>query len=615
MNYLRITYIIAGIVFVGLVGWNFYFEDEFDQFREPYTVEDRQETVEVNASDGEDAFVYGVSAVHPLAVEAGMKVLNEGGNAAEAAIAVSFALNVVEPYGSGIGGGGQMIVHEPGKQAMTYDYREAAPMSGAKPQRDIAVPGFVKGMEAIYEDYGNNVEWSTLLEDAVTHSEEGIKVGRIFHEQLQNSRRFIQTGNKNPEIYNMFYPEGRALQINDTLVQKDLANTLKTLQEKGPEAFYKGALAKELANKVGFGPNDLANYEVAKRPAPEGDFKGQKVYAGSSPTSGIIVIQALQMIEQLEGNLEKVLREEFENQNGQLPPFLADGLPTSMEQVVNEPQYKDLYIHLVNKVVNRVYEDRVHTLGDPRFVDVQEEKLTSTSYAKQLFEEEFSVGGQELTSSSELFVSPGEKQDTRNTTHFVVVDKDGMMVSATNSLGKFFGSGMYANGFFLNHQLINFDTVEGSMNEYEPGKRPRSFVSPLIFAEEGRAVLGIGSPGGKRIPAMLIQTLMQYEYGINQDTGDPLTLQRAIARSRFYTEDNVVHLEKMVDQAAVNRLRSEMDYSVITHDSPVFYGGIQGLGIRKNEDVIQMYGGGDPRRLGTWQIGNQNGMNEVNGSE
>lgn len=187
MNYLKITYTIAAIVFIGLVGWNFYFEEEFDQFREPYTVEDRSETVEVSNADGENASkVYGVSAVHPLAVEAGMKVLDEGGNAAEAAIAVSFVLNVVEPYGSGMGGGGQMIVHEPGEGAKTYDYREAAPQSGARPDRDIAVPGFVKGMGAIYEDYGSNMDWSTLLDDAVTHSEDGVKVGRIFHEQLQN---------------------------------------------------------------------------------------------------------------------------------------------------------------------------------------------------------------------------------------------------------------------------------------------------------------------------------------------------------------------------------------------------------------------------------------------
>ncbi|RDY70496.1 gamma-glutamyltransferase, partial [Halobacillus trueperi] len=128
MSDLKVTYILAGIIFVGLVGWNVYFEEEFDQFREPYEVQGREETVEVDTSSEEEAFVYGVSAVHPLAVEAGMKVLNEGGNAAEAAIAVSFVLNVVEPYGSGIGGGGQMIVHEPDEGAITYDYREAAPV-------------------------------------------------------------------------------------------------------------------------------------------------------------------------------------------------------------------------------------------------------------------------------------------------------------------------------------------------------------------------------------------------------------------------------------------------------------------------------------------------------
>lgn len=615
MNDLKVTYILAGIIFIGLVGWNVYFEEEFDQFREPYTVEDREETVEVDTSSEEEAFVYGVSAVHPLAVEAGMKVLNQGGNAAEAAVAVSFVLNVVEPYGSGIGGGGQMIVHEPDEGAITYDYREAAPMSGARPQRGIAVPGFVKGMEAVYEDYGDEMEWSALLEDAVTHSEEGIQVGRIFNEQLQNSRRFIQSGNENPEVYNMFYPEDRPLQINDTLVQEELAATLKELQQNGPEAFYEGEIADSLTSRLGFEPGDLAAYEVGKRPAPKGDFKGQTLYAGSSPTSGIIVIQALKMLEQLESNLEEVLKEEYALPGGEWPSFLQGNIPESLEEIVNDPQYEDIYIHLVNKIVNRVYTDRVYTLGDPEFEEVEQEKLTSTDYAKDLFQEEFSLGEDTLTSSAELYTAPGEKEDNRNTTHFVIVDKDGMMVSTTNSLGKFFGSGLYVDGFFLNHQMNNFDTADDAVNSYEPGKRPRSFVSPMIFESDGRAVLGIGSPGGKRIPAMLIQTLIQYEYGVNEDTGEQLTLQEAISRSRFYTEDNVVHVENLIEQAPIARLRDIKGYSVIEHDSPVFYGGIQGLGIRTNGDVLQMYGGGDQRRLGTWQIGNQNGMDDVSTAE
>ncbi|QAS52164.1 gamma-glutamyltransferase family protein [Halobacillus litoralis] len=615
MKDLKVTYILAGIIFIGLVGWNVYFEDEFDQFREPYTVEDRAETVEVDTSGEEEAFVYGVSAVHPLAVEAGMKVMNQGGNAAEAAIAVSFVLNVVEPYGSGIGGGGQMVVHEPDEGAVTYDYREAAPESGARPQRGIAVPGFVKGMEAVYEDYGDQMEWSTLLEDAVTHSEEGIQVGRIFNEQLQNSRRFIQSGNEDPEIFNKFYPEDRPLQINDTLVQEELATTLKTLQEDGPEAFYEGKIADALTAELGFEEGDLSSYEVGKRPAPEGEFRNQTLYAGSSPTSGIIVIQALKMIEQLESNLEEVLQAEYATASGDLPAFLAGNVPENLEEIVNDEQYEDIYIHLVNKIVNTVYSDRVYTLGDPEFEDVEQEKLTSTAYAEGLFEEAFFAEEDAMTSSAEMFTAPGEKEDNRNTTHFVVVDKDGMMVSTTNSLGKFFGSGLYVNGFFLNHQMNNFDTAEDSMNSYEPGKRPRSFVSPMIFAEEGRAVLGIGSPGGKRIPAMLIQTLIQYEYGRNEDSGERLTLQEAIGRSRFYTEDNVVHLENMIENDPIARLRDVKGYSVIEHDSPVFYGGIQGLGIRRDGDVLQMYGGGDPRRLGTWQIGDQDGMDDVSVAE
>ncbi|WP_173918276.1 gamma-glutamyltransferase family protein [Halobacillus sp. Marseille-Q1614] len=603
-NYLRITNITAILVFIGLVAWNYYFEDEFDAFREPYQDQQASETIEVNTED-ENAFVYGVSALHPLAVEAGMEVLNNGGNAAEAAIAVSFTLGVVEPYGSGIGGGGQMIVHEPGKKAMTYDYREAAPVSGSWPERGVAIPGFVKGMEALYEDYGENVEWESLLDQAITYGEEGFSVGRIFNEQIQSSNRYLQMP---PEQRELYYPQGQPIPMNETLVQKELAETLKVIQQQGADGFYGGELGAQLTAELGLQEGDLASYEVARREAPSGTFKGQTVYAGSSPTSGIIVIQALKMMEHLEGNLDQVIKQEFADQNGQIPAFLQDGLPEDMEDLVNNPKWKPVYIHLINKMSDAVYSDRVDTLGDPQFVNVDQQELTSDAYVESLFQEEFQ-NGDGLTSSNDWFSSPNDYSDSRNTTHFVVVDKDGMMASATNSLGEFFGSGRYSNGFFWNNQLNNFDTAEGSMNEYQPGKRPRSFVSPMIFEEDGEAVLGLGSPGGSRIPAMLFQTILQYEYGLD-DNNEKLTLQDAIMRSRFYTEDNVVHLENMIAPESVEILRSELNYSVIEHNSPLFYGGIQGLGLRTEGSVQEMYGGGDRRRLGTWQIADQEGLVE-----
>ncbi|WP_431802595.1 gamma-glutamyltransferase family protein [Halobacillus andaensis] len=604
MNYLKITNIFAVIVFIGLVGWNYYFEDEFDAFREPYQGEEPTEAVEINEED-EESYAYGVSALHPLAVEAGMEVLNEGGNAAEAAVAVSFTLGVVEPYGSGVGGGGQMVVHEPGQQAMTYDYREAAPESGEWPERGVAVPGFVKGMEALYEDYGDNKEWAELLDRSIEYSEEGFEVGRIFNEQIQSSDRYLQM----PEDKRSnFYPEGRPIAMNETIVQKELANTLKIIQEKGADGFYEGEFGRQLAAEIGLPESDLASYEAAEREAPAGSFKDQTVYAGSSPTSGVIVVQALQMIERLEEDFEEVIRSEFENDDGELPEYLADGLPEDMEAVVNDEEWQALYIHLINKITDQVYSERVSTLGDPQFEEVNQEQLTSREYTDELFEQEFSEGDG-LSSSAELLDSPNEISDSRNTTHFVIVDKDGMMVSATNSLGQFFGSGRYTNGFFLNNQLNNFSTVEGSINEYQPGKRPRSFVSPMIFAEEGQPVLGLGSPGGSRIPAMLIQTFLQYEYG-RDDNDERINLQEAIMRPRFYTEDNVVHLENMVEDTSLEALREGMNYSVITHDSPLYYGGIQGLGIRTEGEVKEMFGGGDRRRLGTWQIADEEGLVE-----
>src|SRR5699024_1994493 len=151
MNYkkhLRTTYILANIVFIGLISWNLYFEDALDPFKEPYSSSaftDRQvESIKTasNENTEEDRMeIYGVSAVHPLAADVGMQVIEDGGNAIDAAVAVSFMLNVVEPYGSGIGGGGLMLYHDPEEKVLSYDYRETAPESGAWPDRSVAVPG------------------------------------------------------------------------------------------------------------------------------------------------------------------------------------------------------------------------------------------------------------------------------------------------------------------------------------------------------------------------------------------------------------------------------------------------------------------------------------------
>ncbi|MGJ9382837.1 gamma-glutamyltransferase family protein [Salipaludibacillus sp. CF4.18] len=623
-KYLVGTHVLAVIIFVGLIAWNFYFEDEFDQFREPYSGSDFQErqvdSVDVNqgassnqspaeeTSDNDQApsrpGIYGVSSIHPLAAEAGMKVIENGGNAADAAVAVSFMLNVVEPYGSGIGGGGLMLVHDPEDGAVTYDYREAAPESGAQspPNGRVAIPGLVKGMEKLHQEMGSGNEeasWEKLLQPAIDAAENGFEVGAVLQEQIANSTRYIQI--EDSTTRQLYYPDGQPLQVNDILVQEELGETLTLIQENGASGFYEGEVAQGLGY-FGFTSEDLAGYEAKTTETVSAEIGDQIVHGGPSPSSGTVVVQALQIANQLD--LEKVLTAD---EIADLRTKLAeDGITDREPQVgdlMNYEEYEHNYIHLMTEITDTAYSSRLDTLGDPYYDNIDHSDFTSPETIDRFLEGIYS-GNSETSSgiTDEMFDSPGEEKDARNTTHFVIIDKEGRMVSATNSLGQFFGSGFYTNGFFVNSQMDNFSGNPESPNYYEPGKRPRSFVSPMIFEEKGQAVLGIGSPGGRRIPAMVFQTIMKYQHGLDDDN-NKLTLQDAIEMPRFYTEDGVVNVESDLEDDVNNNLQ-EMGYTVYGHSSPLYYGGIQGLGTVLDEDgnLQSMYGGGDPRRKGAWQI-------------
>ncbi|WP_373893270.1 gamma-glutamyltransferase family protein [Virgibacillus sp. CBA3643] len=592
-RYLKVTYIIAGIVMIGLIGWNVYFEDEFDPFREPYSGDDftdRQvETVgsqnETNASDEEEprVEVYGVSSLHPLAADVGMQVIEDGGNAIDAAVAVSFMLNVVEPYGSGIGGGGIMLYHDPQEGAVSYDYREIAPVSGEWPDRGVAVPGFAKGMDVIHEQHGE-MDWEELLAPAIETAEEGFQVGEIFNQQTSSADRYLQL---DPQDRELFFPGGEVLAVNDLLVQQDLADTLKHIQENRSDGFYSGPVGEALQEELGFTTEDLEAFELQVSEPVKTEIGNQVVYGGASPSSATVVLQALKMAEKID------LTEVFPNED--IPEDLSFG------DLVNHEELDHVYMHIMNEIMKITYSHRIDTLGDPAYDEIDHEAFTSDAYINEMFDE-ISYDEVSEVDTSTLFDSPSEEADSRHTTHFVIVDKEGRMVSATHSLGEFYGSGRYVNGFFLNNQMQNFSENDESLNRYEPGKRPRSFVSPLIFEESGQPVLGIGSPGGRRIPFMLFETIMQYKHAFNEDD-ERVSLQEAIKASRFYNEEEVIYVEEALPEETMEKLRN-MGYSVIGHDSPLFYGGIQGLGVILNEQgqAQGMYGGGDPRRNGSWQI-------------
>ncbi|WP_368503127.1 gamma-glutamyltransferase [Alkalihalophilus sp. As8PL] len=514
---------------------------------------DLEESEKVDMSMNEETHKegYGVSSSNPVAVEVGMRVLEQGGNAVDAAVAVSFALGVVEPYGSGIGGGGTMLVlPESGEEPVVYDYRETAPADGKK--NSTGVPGLVKGMRDVHHDYGLKSLYD-LLEPSIEIAEDGFVVDTYLSERIHGARHRIDE-----DKASHFFPSGEAIKGGETLQQEELAETLKHLQEYGLNDFYEGELAEKVAdNYSDVTKKDLEEYEVVKSAPAKGSFYGYEVYSAGPPTAGVTLIQMLQMAEKF--------------QVDQIDRDSAD------------------YIHLLGEMAKQAYNNRLSNISDPAFNEVATETLTSADYSKKLAQ---NISTKELSASFDVNDTPADENNHNNTTHFVIMDEKGMVVSATNTLSNFFGSGNMIEGFFLNNQLANFSSNEKSPNAYEPNKSPRSFITPTIIRnEDENEVIGIGTPGGRRIPQVLTQVMVRAMF-------DDISLQEALDHPRFIVEDDEIYIEENVPDALVSDLRNK-GYLVKVHNSDMFYGGVQVLS--KFGDDLEVTGAADKRRSGVWK--------------
>ncbi len=620
-KYLKATYILSGIVFISLLSWTYLEaanqEEVSREFRrnqvstlrtedglspeerEALQVELERRRERQEAEKDYSIDFYGVSAMHPIAAEVGMEIMEAGGTAVDAAIAISFVLNVVEPYGSGMGGGGALVLHDPEEGVYSYDYREISPLSARSswsgPERGMAVPGMVMGMETLHQDHGT-LSWEELLAPSIKIAKEGFRVTEMYHIQTINGARYVKEG----PIQGRLYPDGHPIRIGELMIKPELADSLQKVQQEGAKVFYEGEIADAIRSRTGMTREDLLAYEVNVGEPSKGEFRffdeanerwrEQRVYGAANPTSSIVTIQALQMAGQLD------LSTYYPDADLEEGYFLGD--------LLGHESLQGDYIHLMNEIIRVTYEDRLDTIGDPSFEEVDQDQLTSPEYTEELLKKVRMDPGTEpsMEEIKSLFDSPAERMDSRHTTHFVVIDPNGRMISVTNTLGELFGAGIEVAGFFMNNQSRNFSDDPDSPNIFEPGKRPRTFVSPLILEENGRAVLGLGSPGGRRIPTHVFQTVMQFNFG-RDDAGEPIDLQEAIMRPRFYFEGDAIYVEEALDNEVLNQLRQK-GWSVRTNTSSIFYGGIQALGLETDENgfVTSIFGGGDERRRGTWQI-------------
>ncbi|WP_147803291.1 gamma-glutamyltransferase family protein [Alkalicoccus halolimnae] len=515
---------------------------------QPESEENENADNETNTEETSLLTSYGVSAGHPDAVDAGMEVLENGGSAVDAAVAAAYAVSVVEPFASGIGGGGVALIHEQGEDPQAYDYREVVPEEGI-PDSDIGVPGFVAGMMELHGDFGS-AEWEDLLDPAISLAESA-EVSELLSQQLQSGQ-----GRLPAEQLAHFYPEGVPLSEGAELEQAELAASLEAIHDSGGESFYEGALAEELASQIeGVDTDSLAGFEVGRHEPATGEFASYEIVAAPPPLPGINVIQMLQMLE--------------------------------AKEIAEMDRNSTAFIHHT-AMSWRIARQFLETdLGDPGFVEVPVEDLTDSSRNASIAEE--------ISSESLTAVDSGGSYGgfDPNTTHISVVDAEGTVVSMTNTNTNFWGSGVYAEGFFLNNQMARFSIGQDGVNEPEPGRRSVTWSSPMIAADEEGPVLAIGSPGGERIPIMLTQVIADW-------AGSGADLEEAVQAPRFQLDEDALIMEEPPDSEQQDELLS-IGYSEIREPpTPLYFGSMQVLEIDRGTGEIT--GALDERREGDWRV-------------
>ncbi len=462
----------------------------------------------VDVASGQQGVVVSDTVV---ASEIGRNILACGGNAVDASVAVAFALTVTWPEAGNIGGGGFMMVAPPGDKVVCVEYREKAPAAvdqfsfanwkNRLHARMAGVPGTVRGMALAHQKFGK-LPWKKVIEPAARVARNGFTVDANLAYSLNSvlQLKSIQTDPRYAEFYRVFgHPDKRLWKAGDRLVQPDLAATLQLIANKGPDAFYKGKIAKQIVNEMKRGDGlisakDLQQYNANVRPAIEGRFQNYTIYGAPPPSSGgITVLMQMRMIEKL--NL-KVDPNKF---------WTAD------------------QVHLLAEVMRRSFRERAAYLGDPDFVEIPEKVLD----ANHAYELASTIDPVKATPSSEI---AGEIPLTKGpyespqTTHFSVIDANGMAVSNTYTLEYSWGSRIVVRGagFLLNNEMGDFNWYPGYTNDQgiigtkpnllAPGKRMLSSQTPTIVKQNGKVRLIVGSPGGRTIintvSSILVQTLL-----------------------------------------------------------------------------------------------------------
>lgn len=444
-----------------------------------------------------------VVSAHPLASEAGAKMLREGGNAFDAAIATQLALAVVYPQAGNIGGGGFLVATTPEGKYLALDYRETAPSKASfdmywdkkgnantdlsqNGRLAVGVPGSISGMFETIK-YAK-LPFSKLIEPAIDLAQKGFAITEQEAGLLNRHKADFLKHNKNKIAFVKDLP----WKAGDLLIQPELAETLRRIQKAGEREFYEGKTANLIVAEMKLGngiiqPQDLKNYKTKERKALTFDYKGYQIVSMPMPSSGgTLLAQMLKMV--------------------------------SYEDLSKYQMNSEEAVQIMVEAERRAYADRAEYMGDPDFIEDKTQMLISNDYLKSRWK---SFDKNTATPSKDVgkIINPNQKESTE-TTHISILDKFGNAVSVTTTLNGLYGSKTVVSGagFFLNNEMDDFSVkpgvpnmygaVGGEANKIQPGKRMLSSMTPTVVLKDGKVKMVVGTPGGTTIPTSVFQAIV-----------------------------------------------------------------------------------------------------------
>ncbi len=518
-----------------------------------------------------------VVSAHPLASKVGVTILQRGGNAVDAAVAIQFALAVVHPAAGNLGGGGFLVYREADGDVYSLDYREKAPggsetnmflddtlavIPGLSESSHLSsgVPGSVAGLWESHRRFGS-LPWEDLVEPAITLAADGFTLTAREAEGLRYIQDDLRANNTVLPAYLGTWQEG------DRLVLKDLAATLERIRDKGREGFYSGETADLIVAEMQRGSglishDDLRNYKTVWREPIKGDYKGYTVISMPPPSSGGVAL--LQLLKSVE--------------------------PYPIRQWGHNAAAT---IHLYTEAERRVYADRAAHLGDPDFFDVPLEELLNDDY---ILDRMSSFSEDRATSSATLQEGTFSIHESEQTTHLSVVDAKGNAVAVTTTLNDSYGNRIVVGGagFLLNNEMDDFSikpghpnmygAIGGEANKIMPGKRMLSSMTPTILERNGKLFMVVGTPGGTTIITSVFQTILNViEFDMN--------MQQAVSAGRVHAQwlpDEIQPESEALRDEDVKALR-EKGHRIVFREP---YGRVDAIRVRADG---KLEGGADPR--------------------